>query len=157
MSIRPVQVVIVAGVSFVLAAILFPVFAQSRGPTKMVCYSRLRQIATTSHVYVSDNDGRFPDAGHWCDALDPYIKTKDVHHCTECPGADYCQAMHDKMSHARLDKIAKPESQILFFESAARIRNAHGDESLIRRPGLHRNRSYVAYADGSVRSLWRGE
>jgi prepilin-type N-terminal cleavage/methylation domain-containing protein/prepilin-type processing-associated H-X9-DG protein len=79
-----IELLVVIAIIAILAAILFPVFAQAREKARQVtCLSNLKQIGTGLMMYVQDYDERYP-FGHWVDAsgLDvnwfgaiyPYIK-----------------------------------------------------------------------------------
>lgn len=46
----------------ILAAILFPVFAQARAARKAACMSNEKQIATAMLMYIQDFDDRCPRA-----------------------------------------------------------------------------------------------
>lgn len=54
-----VEVLVVLGIILVLAALLFPVFAQAKKRAKMVtCESHLRQVAVALNLYRIDNDAK---------------------------------------------------------------------------------------------------
>ena len=140
----------------VLAAVLWPVpYGHRRSSPRTQCVTSMKQVAIGSLLYQSDHDERFPDAQVWCDALYPYIKTKDIYRCSLIPGSQYSQAMHDRVSLVSAAKLSKPETRLVFFESAARIPNAHGDESLFPKPSPHGDGNIVAYADAHARWLPR--
>ncbi len=71
----------------VLAAILFPVFAQAKlAAQKTQCASNLRQIGIALTLYANDFDGRFPGSSHeagfveegaWIFQLRPYVANTD--------------------------------------------------------------------------------
>jgi prepilin-type N-terminal cleavage/methylation domain-containing protein len=78
-----VELLVVIAVITILAALLFPVFAQAReGARRTSCLSNLHQLGSAICMYVSDYDDRFPFA---LDAYthsivtdvfpDPYLKT----------------------------------------------------------------------------------
>jgi prepilin-type N-terminal cleavage/methylation domain-containing protein/prepilin-type processing-associated H-X9-DG protein len=87
-----IELLVVIAIIAVLAAILFPVFAQARlTARKAVCISNMRQIALGVRMYSDDYDGFFPriqasdGKGNWNvvswwavhfyqQALDPYIR-----------------------------------------------------------------------------------
>ena len=100
-----VELLTVIGIIAVLAALLFPVFAQVRAKSReTVCVSNLRQIGTATLMYAGDYDDLFPWAGDpldfrpgaWAaspyaaqvatmqplpDILSPYTKSKQIWHC----------------------------------------------------------------------------
>src|SRR5262249_25839839 len=83
----------------ILAAILFPVFAQARERARMTaCISNMRQIGSGLMMYVQDYDETFPycrfhgadamlatHAYVWRNALRPYLKSLDVLGCPSNP------------------------------------------------------------------------
>lgn len=56
-----IELLVVIAIIAILAAILFPVFAQAKeAAKKTVCISNLKQITTSTIMYVTDNDGGYP-------------------------------------------------------------------------------------------------
>jgi prepilin-type N-terminal cleavage/methylation domain-containing protein len=63
-----IELLVVIAVIAILAAILFPVFAQAREQArKAACLSNQRQIALAFHLYTQDYDEGYPNTG------DPYL------------------------------------------------------------------------------------
>jgi prepilin-type N-terminal cleavage/methylation domain-containing protein/prepilin-type processing-associated H-X9-DG protein len=86
-----IELLVVIAVIAILAAILFPVFAQAREKARQAsCQSNLKQYATATAMYVQDYDETFPMASYlsgtcvatfyW--AVNPYVKNAQV---TQCP------------------------------------------------------------------------
>src|SRR5690348_5806736 len=83
-----IELLVVIAIIAILAAILFPVFAQAREKARTAtCLSNLRQIGLANQMYLQDYDERFPFAGRdWPQAafvdvwncLGPYIKNTDM-------------------------------------------------------------------------------
>jgi prepilin-type N-terminal cleavage/methylation domain-containing protein/prepilin-type processing-associated H-X9-DG protein len=78
-----IELLVVIAIIAILAAILFPVFAQAREQArKTVCISNQKQIGLADAMYVQDYDETFPFAwgisGTWYFVLDPYIKSSGV-------------------------------------------------------------------------------
>src|SRR2546423_14978469 len=75
-----IELLVVIAIIAILAAILFPVFAQAREQArKTSCLSNVKQIALGSAMYTQDYDEQFvvawgAPAGPWTDLLQPYIK-----------------------------------------------------------------------------------
>jgi prepilin-type N-terminal cleavage/methylation domain-containing protein len=105
-----IELLVVIGIIALLAAILFPVFAQTRGKAReSVCLSNLQQIGAANLMYASDWDDRPVWGGDPVDlsgkawpgnsdvenmkpqhvVLMPYLKNKDVWHCPADIGYDY--------------------------------------------------------------------
>src|SRR5258706_2712968 len=56
-----IELLVVIAIIAILAAILFPVFAQARESARTIsCASNVRQIDVAILMYVQDNDERFP-------------------------------------------------------------------------------------------------
>ena len=78
-----IELLIVIAIIAILAAILFPVFAQAREKARQIsCLSNSKQIAMALTMYVQDFDETFPTAwggapnngNHYVVQLQPYIK-----------------------------------------------------------------------------------
>ncbi len=88
-----VELLVVLAVIVLLAAMLFPVFAQVRARARQAtCASHLHQIARAGLLYLQDNDERFPSC-YLSDtppyaidprtSLQPYLKNWGVLYCPE--------------------------------------------------------------------------
>ncbi len=78
-----IELLVVIAIIAILAAILFPVFAQAREQArKTTCLSNMKQHGLAVNMYVQDYDETFPlawcDAGTWYFVLDPYVKSAGV-------------------------------------------------------------------------------
>jgi prepilin-type N-terminal cleavage/methylation domain-containing protein len=78
-----IELLVVIAIIAILAAILFPVFAQAREKARQAsCQSNLRQIGTATMMYTQDYDETYPcgwgsaDGGRtmWRIAIQPYIQ-----------------------------------------------------------------------------------
>jgi len=98
-----IELLVVIAIIAILAAILFPVFAQAREKARMAsCLSNLKQIGTGVMMYNQDYDERFPNTKAWGrgwngyeqknpadlttflylpDMIEPYVKNRDVWFC----------------------------------------------------------------------------
>jgi prepilin-type N-terminal cleavage/methylation domain-containing protein/prepilin-type processing-associated H-X9-DG protein len=92
-----IELLVVIAIIAILAAILFPVFAQAREKARQTaCMSNLRQVGLAVQQYSQDNDENFVhtelggnvDDAHeyyWGDMLQPYLKSWGL---LTCPDAD---------------------------------------------------------------------
>lgn len=87
-----IELLVVIAIIAILAAILFPVFAQAREKARQSsCLSNLKQFGSAMAMYKSDNDSTFPiawngDGGYGFDyELYPYIKNLGVYACPSNP------------------------------------------------------------------------
>src|SRR5579872_7481927 len=74
-----IELLVVIAIIAILAAILFPVFAQAREKARAItCLSNLKQIGLACTMYTQDYDETLPFAwsaqGGWYNLLQPYIK-----------------------------------------------------------------------------------
>src|SRR5579871_4816989 len=89
-----IELLVVIAIIAVLAAILFPVFAQAREKARQIsCLSNLKQQGTATYMYVQDYDETFPlgiylgsQNGMACGMTSyheivPYQKNADVQKC----------------------------------------------------------------------------
>jgi prepilin-type N-terminal cleavage/methylation domain-containing protein/prepilin-type processing-associated H-X9-DG protein len=100
-----IELLVVIAIIAILAAILFPVFAQAREKARQTsCLSNLKQIATGMRMYSQDYDENvslaryapyfwdgvsWPDTHTWRMAVQPYIKNRDL---TRCPSNAFYNA-----------------------------------------------------------------
>lgn len=93
-----IELLVVIAIIAILAAILFPVFAQAREKARQAsCLSNTRQMGTATLMYVQDYDEQMPlsaylDTGqkvgfHVVDLIFPYAKNADVFRCPSAPNA----------------------------------------------------------------------
>lgn len=87
-----IELLVVIAIIAILAAILFPVFAQAKLAAKSIaCISNLKQIGLASPMYANDYDDgmvlsvQWDDVNqvvvgrnYWSDLLNPYMKNKDI-------------------------------------------------------------------------------
>ena len=83
-----IELLVVIAIIAILAAILFPVFAQAREKARaMACLSNAKQIGTGLTMYTQDYDGSLPfyTNDDWTvvyqDRISPYVKNYDVFRC----------------------------------------------------------------------------
>src|SRR5579872_770958 len=68
-----IELLVVIAIIAILAAILFPVFAQARESARMAtCLSNLKQIGLGTMMYVQDYDEHYPNTIAWGRAWEGY-------------------------------------------------------------------------------------
>ena len=89
-----IELLVVIAIIAILAAILFPVFAQAREKARQSsCLSNVKQISTAIALYVDDNHETFPMINSGGTAgksfltgkLEPYTKTWKIWQCPSSP------------------------------------------------------------------------
>ncbi|HLV81519.1 MAG TPA: DUF1559 domain-containing protein [Chthonomonadaceae bacterium] len=85
-----IELLVVIAIIAILAAILFPVFAQAREKARAIsCLSNLKQNGLGVLMYVQDYDETFPIATDnnwdmtWVTAVQPYEKSFDIFRCPD--------------------------------------------------------------------------
>jgi len=84
-----IELLVVIAIIAILAAILFPVFAQAReAARKTQCLSNQKQIGIGIGMYTSDHDDIYPstDFGAYLVLIQPYVKNLDVWRCPSISG-----------------------------------------------------------------------
>ena len=105
-----IELLVVIAIIAILAAILFPVFAQAREKARQTaCVSNCKQIATSLMMYAQDNDECYPRAieasgaygsyCHWYEMLQPYIKNDNVFQCPSFKNKDYGRTVEVKTDY----------------------------------------------------------
>src|SRR5579859_7650804 len=105
-----IELLVVIAIIAILAAILFPVFAQAREKARQTgCLSNEKQIGLGILQYVQDYDEKYPQSEdehyvQWYDMVFPYIKNGDKYAgisygrggVWDCPSfpSDYGQGQH---------------------------------------------------------------
>ena len=85
-----IELLVVIAIIAILAAILFPVFAQARAKARgIACLSNVKQIGTAMMMYVQDYDETTPSARgggwEWWTEMVPYMKSTDLLMCPDRP------------------------------------------------------------------------
>lgn len=85
-----IELLVVIAIIALLAAILFPVFAQAREKARTTaCLSNERQIGLAFMQYAQDSDEHYPLASQpgaptsWTDTVQPYIKNYQILRCPD--------------------------------------------------------------------------
>ena len=110
-----IELLVVIAIIAILAAILFPVFAQAREKARQTsCLSNLKQIGLAFLMYTQDYDEAFPDAvanqtqdggcapglewwgqgGGFVTLINPYIKNSGIYHCPSAETPFWANAGH---------------------------------------------------------------
>jgi prepilin-type N-terminal cleavage/methylation domain-containing protein/prepilin-type processing-associated H-X9-DG protein len=84
-----IELLVVIAIIAILAAILFPVFAQAREKARQAsCLSNVRQVSFGFSMYVQDYDEQFPlirGNQSWVYTMQPYLKSTKI---LRCPSDD---------------------------------------------------------------------
>jgi prepilin-type N-terminal cleavage/methylation domain-containing protein/prepilin-type processing-associated H-X9-DG protein len=162
-----IELLVVIAIIAILAAILFPVFAQAREKARAAsCLSNNKQISLAFSMYKQDYDETYPPAAQvdangntiwWETSVTPYIKGGDVGGILTCPSAAsraYAYSMNWSMSGASDATASRPADTILSADAAqdpSLASKTAGDPAL----GLPQAAPEFLYTyTGSGESLW---
>jgi prepilin-type processing-associated H-X9-DG protein len=147
----------------ILAAILFPVFAQAREQARRThCLSNLKQAGLGVLMYAQDYDERFPIAERWATDISPYIKNESVFNCPKVnPTGEfakessgnvvYSYAFNSELSKLGSYKILEPFCTVTIFESDKKTKDASDPLTSIANPPRHNQGNNFGYADGHAK------
>ena len=91
-----IELLVVIAIIAILAAILFPVFAQAREKARQTsCLSNMKQLGLALNMYAQDYDGtlsqtswelgNFKAKVHWSYLVQPYVKNQQIFVCPSDP------------------------------------------------------------------------
>ncbi len=104
-----IELLVVIAIIAILAAILFPVFAQARDKARQTaCLSNARQIGTATLMYTQDYDETWPSS-HWGIyflLVQPYAKNKEIWRCPSSTGVYTVRDCFWRNNAAGCDTIA---------------------------------------------------
>jgi len=132
-----IELLVVIAIIAILAAILFPVFAQAReAARKTSCLSNMKQLGLAFMQYTQDYDERYPvgyliAAGEggmgWGGQVYPYINNTGIFHCPDDPtqvngiNAPVSYACNEYLSGLGLAQQNAPASIFTLFEAGLNI------------------------------------
>jgi prepilin-type processing-associated H-X9-DG protein len=155
----------------ILAAILFPVFAQAREKARQTaCLSNVKMMSTGIMMYAQDYDERFPIAEQWTTGIEPYTKNERIFNCptlnpasqygSESSGSSgsvvYSYGFNKELSRLEMYKILDPRSAVMLFESDKKTKDATDPLESIANPPRHSQGNNFGYADGHAK-WWRAD
>jgi prepilin-type processing-associated H-X9-DG protein len=139
----------------ILAAILFPVFAQAREKARQTsCLSNLKQQGLGIMMYAQDYDQTLPPAKAWMDKVGPYIRAERVFQCPSIKQkGTYGYAFNADNSAKSIGKIASPNTMAMVFDCDSDVRSAGVKGLVLPTKARHSGKNNITYADGHAKSV----
>lgn len=138
----------------ILAAMMLPALAKAKERAQtVVCLNNAKQLGLAVLIYVSDNNGTFPPAETWCDAITTFVGSPKVYQCSAKPNLRCGYAFNEELSGKKAEDV-NPQT-VMIFESDAGW-NASGGRELLAQD-RHSGLVIIGFADGSVRQVRQAE
>ena len=127
-----IELLVVIAIIAILAAILFPVFAQAKvAAKKTVDLSNLKQIGTAMQIYAGDADDQLGDSINFNTQTEsyilntrlmPYTKSKDIY---KCPTSPYKEgSIQHKLNHNGVGQfMASPDDPCVGLGTSTKTRD----------------------------------
>ncbi len=133
-----IELLVVIAIIAILAAILFPVFAQAREKARqVVCLSNSKELATAMAMYTQDYDEKvvlaidWNDWSIWTDRIQPYMKSWDIMYCPSGGG----NRLPISWNHPQFQWWANWRYFVQYGYNASYFNQSNGDCSNIQQNG----------------------
>ncbi len=145
----------------ILAAILFPVFAQARGKARETsCMSNMKMLGLSNLMYAQDYDEVMPKATQWMTDTKPYAANDHSYRCPVVVTSDpqsYGYAFNSNLSQLPLSKVVSPQATCVLFESSNTTADSNDPMTSLVTPYRHNGKNVFTYVDGHVKSIREGD
>ena len=164
----------------VLAAILFPVFAQAREKARAAsCMSNIKQMSLGVMQYTQDWDENYPQGMTWMQSINGYVANEYAYHCPTAAGASGSAATRGQHvapfgyaynsnlagvssnTGGKSEEVRRLEATPLIYDSSNLEENATDKISSLPDPGRHYSSSKhgnnVGMADGHAKLQFKDD
>ena len=148
-----IELLVVIGIIAVLAAILFPVFAQAREKARQAsCMNNQRQIAVAAQIYAQDNNNTMPTATNFWTSINlrggvlrcPSTADKTIQNS---------YGFSNVLSGMQMSKITVPTAEVLSMDAQTVTSNTQIPNVIYTSADItyrHTNSAIASYVDGHV-------
>jgi len=133
-----------------IVVLMIPVSLRAREAARMeTCQSNEKQLALGLIMYETDYDGHCAAAETWTDAIQPYLRNRELCHCPGLPESEQGGYVYNKaLGMAEESDIRYPAETALVYDGTTGWNVSGGQESVVFR---HNHGANLAYADGHVK------
>ena len=175
-----IELLVVIAIIAILAAILFPVFAQAKeAAKKTACLSNLKQMGTAISIYLADNDDTYSPAYYyrnpcgtnnscsapsnldatgieqWSGFLQPYMKSLDMFRCPTDPTGGIAPTNFDSATNNR--GYGTNSGAVSFTEGGANGGAAHTQDNQAPRLSYTANEALMPRPRGGIGGVQIGQ
>lgn len=113
------------------------------------CFTHARSLTTSLQIVSIANNGVFPSADSWCDAIKHEVTSKTHYQCPNDPKHGECAFAYNE----KLSGVKDPNPQtVMIFESDLGWNGAGGISNVVATP-RHRGFIVVGFANGNLRGV----
>ncbi len=135
----------------VMLGVLIPAAVKAkRSGRSSDCVENVKAICLAARLHAEDNNGQYPAATNWCDAILPNLPNRDTLHCPSAPGRDCTYGLNRAVAGRTMWSI--PPDLVMVFETAGGWNVTGGEGNLVPR-SPHGNVSVIGFANGTVREV----
>jgi prepilin-type N-terminal cleavage/methylation domain-containing protein/prepilin-type processing-associated H-X9-DG protein len=163
-----IELLVVIAIIAILAAILFPVFAQAREKARAIaCLSNEKQLGLAFMQYVQDYDETYPQGNNgikypagWAGQVYPYVKSTGVYKCPDDPTSSKAgsynntiypvsYAMNMNLGNGGNSGAPYTDAQFNAISRSVLLCECQGVQADVTGAGIPEGSSATSYGDGS--------
>jgi len=135
----------------VMLGLLLPLAAKAKRLGRSGdCLENVKAICLAARLYAEDNNGQYPSATNWCDAILPNLPNRDTLHCPSASGGDCTYGLNRAVAGRTMWSI--PPDLVMVFETAGGCNVSGGEGNLVPR-SPHGNVFVIGFANGTARQV----
>lgn len=135
----------------VMLGVLIPAATKAtRSGRSADCVENVKAICLAARLHAEDNNGQFPAATNWCDAILPSLPNRETLHCPSASGRDCTYGLNRAVAGRTMWSI--PPDLVMVFETAGGWNVSGGEGNLVPR-SPHGNVFVIGFANGTAREV----
>ena len=135
----------------VMLAVLLPLASKAtRSGRSGDCVENVKAICLAARLYAEDNNGQYPSASNWCDAILLNLPSRDTLHCPSASGSGCTYGLNRAVAGRTMWSI--PPDLVMVFETAGGWNMSGGEGNLVPR-SPHGNVFVIGFANGTARQV----